>query len=136
VTRTGDLWLLGRHRLLCGNALETSAYDRLLGAERAQVVITDPPYNVPIAGHVSGLGKTQHREFAMASGEMSSEAFATFLTIVFHNMALYSTDASLHYAFMDCRHLEEMSRPAEPASGSERHCASGTRPMRAWARSA
>ena len=71
VARPGDLWALGPHRLLCGNALDASAYDALLTGERADMVFTDPPYNVPIDGHVSGLGRVRHREFAMASGEMS-----------------------------------------------------------------
>ena len=71
VTRPGDIWQIGAHRLICGDAtdLETSA--RLLEGNRAQMVFTDPPYNVKIDGHVSGLGAVKHREFAVASGEMS-----------------------------------------------------------------
>ena len=71
VTRMGDLWLLGRHRLLCGDTRSTADLDRLMGAERADLVFTDPPYNVAIDGHVCGLGSVKHREFAFASGEMS-----------------------------------------------------------------
>ena len=63
----GDLWLLGPHRLLCGNALEGVSYLRVLNGETAGLVFTDPPYNVPIDGHVSGLGAVQHREFAATS---------------------------------------------------------------------
>ena len=74
VSRLGDLWLLGRHRLLCGDAMQQAAYDALMGDERAQMVFTDPPYNVPIDGHVCGLGAVRHREFAMASGEMTGAA--------------------------------------------------------------
>jgi DNA modification methylase len=55
-----NLWLLGPHRLVCGDALDPAAYTQLMGAEKAAMVFTDPPYNVPIAGHVSGLGAVQH----------------------------------------------------------------------------
>lgn len=68
VTVSGDLWQLGKHRVLCGNSLATDSYDRLMQGERADLVITDPPYNVVIDGHASGNGATHHREFAMASG--------------------------------------------------------------------
>ena len=70
VTQAGDVWVLGRHRIICGNALEDDTYDRLLGNERAEMVFTDPPYNVPIDGNVCGSGRIRHREFAMAVGEM------------------------------------------------------------------
>jgi hypothetical protein len=75
VTRPGDVWRIGRHKLICGDALDPEVYDLLLGSELAQMVFTDPPYNVPIQGHVSGLGRVRHREFAMASGEMSKADF-------------------------------------------------------------
>src|SRR5215204_1559141 len=71
VTRRADLWLLGRHRLLCGDSREEATFTALLEGERADLVFTDPPYNVPIHGHVSGLGQVRHREFAMGAGEMS-----------------------------------------------------------------
>lgn len=71
VSRRGDLWRIGPHAVLCVDATKPESYERLLGDLRAQLVFTDPPYNVPIRGHVSGLGKVQHQEFAMASGEMS-----------------------------------------------------------------
>ena len=77
VSRPGDLWRLGPHRLLCGNALEDTSYARLLGGGRAEMVITDPPFNVRIEGNVGGLGRVRHPDFAMASGEMSSEQFTT-----------------------------------------------------------
>jgi hypothetical protein len=75
VSRPGDLWVLGPHRLFCGNALEDSAYNTVMAGERADMVFTDPPYNVRIEGHVSGHGRVHHREFAMASGEMTEAAF-------------------------------------------------------------
>ena len=108
VTRPGDLWILGEHRLLCGSALSTEDCSRLMDGARAQFVITDPPYNVPIAGHVSGLGKTRHREFAAASGEMSSEQFTSFLEGAFCNLAANSLEGSIHMVFMDWRHMREV----------------------------
>lgn len=108
VTRPGDLWILGKHRLLCGDATDPDSYKRLLGRARASMVFTDPPYNVPIAGHVSGLGKNTHREFAMASGEMTSGQFADFLSQVFENLVHHSKDGSIHYVCMDWRHLGEL----------------------------
>ena len=71
VTKPGDLWLLGEHRILCANALMSESYARLLGDERAQMIFTDPPWNIPIAGHVSGLGSTKHDDFAMGCGEIA-----------------------------------------------------------------
>lgn len=108
VTQPGNLWLLGEHRLLCGNALEGADYAKLLDDERAQMVITDPPYNVPVNGHVCGLGKVQHREFAMASGEMTQGEFEQFLKGVCNNLASFSVDGSIHFIFMDWRHMREL----------------------------
>lgn len=110
VTQPGDLWLVGPHRLYCGDALESSSYTALMGGETADMIFTDPPYNVPIAGHVSGLGKARHREFAMASGEMSEAEFTRFLTIVFRQMGAVSKDGSVHFICMDWRHLLELLR--------------------------
>jgi len=107
VTRPGDLWRLGDHFLLCADATDAESYDRLLGDERASMVFTDPPYNVPIQGHVSGLGKVRHREFAMAAGEMTREGFRDFLEGVFACMVDYSTDGSIHFVCMDWRHMAE-----------------------------
>src|SRR6185312_1279545 len=108
VSRTGDLWNCGQHRLLCADARDPAAYKRLLGDEKAAVALTDPPYNIKINGHVSGLGRHRHREFMMASGEMTAQEFATFLEKSFRNMAEHSADGSLHYVFMDWRHVEDI----------------------------
>jgi hypothetical protein len=78
-TQPGDLWLLGEHRIVCANALMGQSYARLLGDERAQMVFTDPPWNIPIVGHVSGLGLIKHEDFAMGCGEMSGSEFEAFL---------------------------------------------------------
>lgn len=73
ISREGDLWLLGKHRLLCGSSLASASWTRLMAGETASMVFTDSPYNVPVSGHVCGLGKISHAEFAMASGEMTKE---------------------------------------------------------------
>ena len=114
VSNSGDIWELNGHRIICGNALEESAYQGLMGHDRAAIVITDPPYNVPIDGHVSGLGAIHHREFAMASGEMDEKAFTAFLSQVLGLLARYSLDGSLHYVCMDWRHIYELLKAAEP----------------------
>lgn len=108
VTRAGDLWRIGPHRLFCGDATELLSYERLLGGEKAQLVFTDPPYNVPIDGHVCGLGSVKHREFAMASGEMSSPEFSRFLEGVFRNLAGSSADGAIQFVCMDWRHMPEI----------------------------
>jgi len=108
VTRLGDIWQIGPHRLICGDATEPETYARLLASETAQLVFTDPPYNVPIDGHVSGLGTTTHREFAMASGEMSEAEFTAFLGKVFANLLAASADGAIHFICMDWRHMGEV----------------------------
>jgi DNA modification methylase len=113
VSRIGDLWHIGPHRLYCGNSLEAESYDVLLGEERADMVFADPPYNVPIMGHVSGLGKTVHCSFEYASGEMSKAEFAAFLRTIFRLCVLYSRSASIHYHCMDHRHQREMLDASE-----------------------
>jgi DNA modification methylase len=108
VTRLGDIWLLGRHRVGCGNALEVSAYAALMQGELATMIFTDPPYNVPIEGHVSGLGSVHHREFVMGTGEMDEAQFIEFLTQACTLLARHSIDGSLHFICMDWRHLAEL----------------------------
>lgn len=109
----GDIWQLGRHRLICGNALVPIVVEDLMGGEKARMVFTDPPYNVPIDGHVCGSGAIKHREFAMASGEMSAEAFTGFLKTSFENLARASMDGAIHYVCMDWRHMAEVMNAAE-----------------------
>jgi len=108
VSRPGDLWLLGDHRVICGDALDEAAFAALMQGERAAIVITDPPYNVAIQGNVSGLGAVRHRNFAMASGEMDEAEFAAFLTGACSLLAKYSADGSIHFIFMDWRHMNEL----------------------------
>jgi DNA modification methylase len=108
VCRTGDMWLLGQHRVFCGNSLESASYTALVKGEEADLVFTDPPYNVRIDGHASGLGKTRHREFAMATGEMGRAEFTDFLTRICLQLKRFSRAGAIHYICMDWRHAGEL----------------------------
>jgi DNA modification methylase len=108
ITRPGDIWCIGKHRLICGDATDPATYARLFDGAKAQMVFTDPPYNVPIVGHVSGLGKVKHREFAMAAGEMTKDQFTAFLAAAFRNLAGNSADGAIHFICMDWRHIGEV----------------------------
>jgi DNA modification methylase len=107
ISRTADLWLLGRHRLICGDACSDADVRALIGRERADMVFTDPPFNLCIATTV-GRGKIKHREFASASGEMSPPQFTQFLIDWMMLAARYSNVGALTFAFMDWRHLGEI----------------------------
>jgi hypothetical protein len=100
VSRRGDVWLLGEHRLLCGDALDPADYEALMQGRRAALVASDIPFNLPISGFVSGGGKVRHREFTQASGEMSPAEFTEFLTTAFRLFVEHSVDGSLHYLFI------------------------------------
>jgi len=111
--RSGDIWRLGCHRLICGDALDPEVVGMLMGGEKARMVFTDPPYNVPIDGHVGGSGKVKHREFAMAAGEMSVAQFTGFLRSSFRNLADHSLDGAIHFICMDWRHMGEVLAAAD-----------------------
>lgn len=113
VSRLGDVWQIDRHRLICGDATLEETYTALMDGAEAGAAFADPPYNVPIAGHVSGLGKTQHREFAMGVGEMNSDQFTAFLAAVFVNMVKVSRAGAIHFQCMDWRHAREMIAAGE-----------------------
>jgi ParB-like nuclease domain len=115
VSRLGDLWLLGRHRLLCADALDLASYEWLLDGKPAQLVFTDPPYNVPIDGHVGGKGQVRHRDFVMASGEMSETEFSGFLTRALFNLRKSSADGAILFVCMDWRHAYELLGAARQA---------------------
>lgn len=117
VSMPGDLWLLGEHRVLCGDATKPASYAQLMDNKFAQMVFTDPPYNVKIDGHVCGSGSIKHREFVMASGEMSSSQFTGFLHEAIFAMSKVSQDGSIHYICMDYRHLKELLDAALPVYG-------------------
>ena len=108
ITTQGDLWSLGQHALLCGNALEADSWTKLMHNDKAALVVTDPPYNVPINGHVSGLGKHKHREFASAVGEMSPTEFTAFLQRAMTHAHQWSAPGSVHTWAMDWRHVVEI----------------------------
>jgi DNA modification methylase len=108
VTRQGDLWTVGRHFLSCGDAKDPRVIEGLMQGRKADMVFTDPPYNVPIAGHVSGLGRTRHREFAQASGEMSPAEFTGFLSQTLAVAANACRDGAIAFVCMDWRHLGEV----------------------------
>jgi len=106
--QSGDLWQLGDHLLFCGDALDPVSYRALLGHTKVAMTFTDPPYNVKINGHVSGLGKAKHREFAQASGEMSGEQFKVFLEKACQQIKECCEDGALSFVCMDWRHIAEL----------------------------
>jgi hypothetical protein len=108
VTQSGDLWLLGKHRLLCASSLNEASYRTLMATHRANVVFVDLPYNVPIQGHASGNGSVHHREFAMASGEMNEAEFVAFLSTSLRLLARHSAGGAVHFICMDWRHMGEL----------------------------
>lgn len=108
VSQQGDIWQCGAHRLICGDARDISTYMSLLDGDPVDMIFTDPPYNVPIDGHVCGLGKVRHREFAMGAGEMSKSAFTTFLTETLGAAANSCRDGAIAFVCMDWRHMGEL----------------------------
>jgi ParB/RepB/Spo0J family partition protein len=115
VSKSGDLWILDSHRLHCGSALDEAAYDAVLADQMASAVFTDPPYNVKINGHASGKGRIAHREFPMASGEMTEAEFTDFLNHVFGHLGVRCRDGALIYTCMDWRHMGELLAAARSA---------------------
>lgn len=116
VTRTGDVWTMDQHRLICGDTLDPEVWDQLMpDDEVADMGFTDSPYNVPIDGFVGGLGQTKHREFAMASGEMTPDQFRDFLTTAHRNMAARLKDGAILYSCMDWRGIDILKAAATDA---------------------
>jgi DNA modification methylase len=108
VTSPDDLWQLGKHRILCGSAIQECSFIHLMEGRRADVVFIDPPYNVQIDGNVCGKGTIHHREFKMAAGEMSEAEFVAFLVSALRLLTLYSVVPSVHFVCMDWRHIKEL----------------------------
>lgn len=104
----GDLWTLGDHLLLCGSATEAGSYEALLGEDKVAMVLTDPPYNVKIAGNVSGLGKKAHGEFVQATGEMTDEEFRAWLATFCGVLRPAMSAAAVAMMFMDWRHMSDL----------------------------
>jgi 16S rRNA G966 N2-methylase RsmD len=121
ISKIGDLWLLDENRLMCGSALDPAAFAALMGEKRAAMVFSDPPYNVPIEGHASGLGAIHHRPFPMASGEMNRTQFTAFLGGAFGNLIAFSVDGSIHFICMDWRHLDELLTAGGVAYGGPKN---------------
>jgi DNA modification methylase len=117
VTQFGDLWQLGKHRLACGDARSHDDLSRLLAGERAHMAFLDPPYNVAVRS-VVGRGAVKHDEFAMASGEMSRNAFIAFLKDTLGAASEFSIDGAVHFACMDWRHIEELITASRAVYGA------------------
>jgi len=113
VTQPGDLWTVGRHRLICGDARDAGAYAALLGDEAVDLMCTDSPYNVPIDGHVCGSGRIRHRNFAMGVGEMNKDQFTRFLVDTLGLAAARCRDGAIAFVFMDWRHMVELLNAGE-----------------------
>jgi hypothetical protein len=126
VTRPGDLWCLGRHRLVCGDARDRAVFDLLMGDERANLIFTDPPYNAPIDGHVTGLGRIRHREFAMGVCEMSAEAFKGFLQQTLGHAAARARSGAIAFVCMDWRHMGELLKAGHAVFSELKNLCVGT----------
>lgn len=113
ITRPDDRWTIGPHSLYCGTSSLAFSFEQLLGDEVADIVFSDPPFNVPIDRHVSGLGKHKHREFGEASGEKTPAEFMQFLRGGFRNCVHFSKNGSIHYHCMDWRHIREILDAAD-----------------------
>jgi DNA modification methylase len=108
ISKTGDIIVCDRHRLICGDALDCTTILNLLASTPVRLVMTDPPYNIPIDGFVGGKGAIKHREFAVASGEMSDGEFVAFLTRYFEAAVTALADGALLYVWMDWRHIDAL----------------------------
>ena len=118
----GDVWALGEHKLICSDALNQESFDSLLQGEKAEIVITDPPYNVKIKGHVCGNGKITHKDFTMASGEMTDKEFFEFSKTFMTRLIENSTDGSLHYIFIDWRGIKTFLNAGEQYKALKNIC--------------
>jgi hypothetical protein len=116
VSKPGDLWALGQHRLLCGDARDPATHQNLMGEQHAAMAFLDPPYNVRTRDIV-GRGRVQHKEFAMASGEMSRDEFVGFLPTSLTAAASLSRAGAVHYVCMDWRHVGELLTAGEATYG-------------------
>ena len=106
-TRPGDIWVLGEHRIGCGDGRDTYFLQAVIGRDtKVDAAFLDPPYNVAINGHANTRGR--HREFAMASGEMSEDAFRAFLAETLGACRDVSRDGAVHFVCMDWRHMDDV----------------------------
>ncbi len=116
VSEIGDIWALDRHRVLCRNSMEIASYAALMANASATAVLTDPPYNVPVRGHVISNTESEHREFVMASGEMSTPEFQNFLNTSLLNAMQHLCSGAILYVFMDWRHSADLQLAAAKAN--------------------
>jgi hypothetical protein len=135
VCQVGDLWELGGHRVHCSDARSKSAFDKLMQEDLGDVVIIDLPYNVPIGGHVSGNGKTRHREFVQGVGELSRDEFIRLLTESCGLLAKYSKSGAIHFVFMDWAHLDELLAAGRDVYSELKNIVVWSRAQPAWAHS-
>jgi hypothetical protein len=133
ITKLGDLWVLGDHRLLCGDALDRESCRRLLGDERAQAVFTDPPWNIPIADNVSGLGIVKHEDLAMACGEMTAQQFEAFLRTALGYAAAYSDDGAIQFVCMHWSKIKEVLTATSDVYSELKNLCVWNRPTLGWA---
>jgi DNA modification methylase len=117
VSQPGDLWHLGDHRLYCGSALDPEAYASVLDGEKASAMFTDPPYNVPVDGHICGKGSIRHGEFVMASGEMTDAEFRQFLKTFCQNAREVLSPGAVAFVCMDWRHIRDLIEVGEADLG-------------------
>ena len=113
VTRLGDTWQVGAHRIHCGDAQNSAVFSELLGGEEVKAVFTDPPYNVSVASHIGGLGRHKHREFVMASGEMSPELYSAFLKNTVENAVRSAIKGAVLFVCIDWRSSDTLKRAAD-----------------------
>jgi DNA modification methylase len=107
ITKQGDVWLLGRHRLSCGDARKSDSFVQLMKGAVAAAVFCDPPYNIRVRS-IGGRGKIQHSEFAFASGEMRPAQFRRFLLDTLGNGIRVSTESAIHFVCIDWRHIGDL----------------------------
>ena len=106
--KSGDIWQLGKHRLICGDSRNEENYKNLMGNLKADMVVGDPPYNVKLGATNKDRKPSIHKPFAMGYGEMSEEEYTEFLAGIFKNLVEYSKDGSIHYVFINWRNIYAM----------------------------
>jgi DNA modification methylase len=108
ISQIGDTWLMDKHRLHCGDALDAASYARLMRGEAATMAFSDPPYNVSVSSHARARSRIAFDEFAMASGEMTERQYRRFLERALENMAGVCADGAIVDIFIDWRHLRQL----------------------------
>jgi DNA modification methylase len=117
VVKSGDLFQLGNHRLICGSCLDEKIVSELMNGEKSRIIFTDPPYNLK-ANEFSNKGEVKHEDFAMGGGEMTDEEFKDFIKGIMKTSCDNSVNGSIHYICMDFRHMWHMSEAARLVYGS------------------